>query len=359
MTFQDIVNYINQLLQNVINIFQQLGQIWTSITNALNQAKNYALYWVQYYYGVAIGFINSQVQYYYNLAVSAIAIIRNTVNGIVSQVQGYINYITSVLMPSLISQVKGLINNLSSTIITAENTLNAIVNALRNSLIIALGSFAGNFAAFGSFITSIRNVFTPVNQANFLTLVNKYLGAIMDFFNNPDKYFIELGSKWLLNLLQWLIAYAFGTVELTLPAWPFSGGSQGYGGSINLGPLPDFSDNICPPCNPIYVSGYYFGPDHPGVDLGIHYDQDVFAAHDGIVESVQYTEVGYGHYITIRGNKLWTRYAHLHEALVRENDPVKCGQLIAHGDSTGNSTGSHLHFEVKINGDYIDPLRVL
>lgn len=54
-----------------------------------------------------------------------------------------------------------------------------------------------------------------------------------------------------------------------------------------------------------------------------------------------------------------TLYAHCSKILVKENDSVEVGQEIAKVGSTGNSTGPHLHFEIRYAGEYIDPSRVL
>lgn len=54
-----------------------------------------------------------------------------------------------------------------------------------------------------------------------------------------------------------------------------------------------------------------------------------------------------------------TLYAHCSKILVNENDSVEIGQEIAKVGSTGNSTGPHLHFEIRYLGNYIDPAKIL
>lgn len=64
----------------------------------------------------------------------------------------------------------------------------------------------------------------------------------------------------------------------------------------------------------------------------------------------------YGNYVKINhGNKISTLYAHLDECLVYENESVVEGQLIGYSDSTGNSTGDHLHFEIRKNDVCLNP----
>jgi murein DD-endopeptidase MepM/ murein hydrolase activator NlpD len=59
------------------------------------------------------------------------------------------------------------------------------------------------------------------------------------------------------------------------------------------------------------------------------------------------------------GNGLQTIYGHASELLVQPGQPVKKGQLIARVGCTGACTGSHLHFEVRVNGQAVDPLPIL
>ena len=59
------------------------------------------------------------------------------------------------------------------------------------------------------------------------------------------------------------------------------------------------------------------------------------------------------------GNGITTRYAHLSAVEVREGDHVASGGRIGRSGSTGRSTGPHLHYEVRRNGDAIDPMRFL
>ena len=64
----------------------------------------------------------------------------------------------------------------------------------------------------------------------------------------------------------------------------------------------------------------------------------------------------YGNYVVIdHGNGLSTLYGHNQELAVSEGQAVSQGQVIAYAGSTGNSTGPHVHFEVRANGDPVDP----
>lgn len=97
---------------------------------------------------------------------------------------------------------------------------------------------------------------------------------------------------------------------------------------------------------------------HTGVDIagaGCNGDP-VVAAADGTVIKATYN-VAYGNYIVIdHGGGITTLYAHSSKLLVSAGDKVKAGQEIMKVGTTGYSTGPHLHFEVRENGTYVDPI---
>ena len=95
---------------------------------------------------------------------------------------------------------------------------------------------------------------------------------------------------------------------------------------------------------------------HYGMDLDLETGDSVRAAYDGVVRIQAWDGGGYGNYILVRHyNGLETIYGHLSKALVPVGTFVKAGQLIGYGGSTGRSTGSHLHFEVRYQGNPINP----
>jgi murein DD-endopeptidase MepM/ murein hydrolase activator NlpD len=103
-------------------------------------------------------------------------------------------------------------------------------------------------------------------------------------------------------------------------------------------------------------SGHHF---HSGVDLAAPLDTPVYAATAGLV-TMHRERGGYGLYIVVeRDPQLSTLYAHLDWPLVQPGETVTAGQVIALMGSTGNSTGPHLHFEVRIAGLPVDPLPLL
>ena len=134
-----------------------------------------------------------------------------------------------------------------------------------------------------------------------------------------------------------------------------TGGSTGSGAhSGSLGYPTDYRSISAG--YPNYSSGRY----HGGVDFPCPSGSSVYAAASGTVIAAYNLNYSYGHYLIIdHGNGLSTLYAHNTTLLVGVGDHVNKGQVIAKSGSTGNSTGPHCHFEVRVNGTRVNPLNYL
>lgn len=107
--------------------------------------------------------------------------------------------------------------------------------------------------------------------------------------------------------------------------------------------------------HPIWGTTIY----HAGIDIGVDEGVPVHAADGGTVVWSGWMG-GYGYAVVIdHGNGLSTLYGHNSELVVSEGETVGKGQVIAYAGSTGNSTGPHVHFEVRVNGDPVDPMGYL
>jgi len=139
---------------------------------------------------------------------------------------------------------------------------------------------------------------------------------------------IEKKEKELTSYLDSLPTY-----------WPVD-----YGNTVHSG----FGRRL----HPIY--GYY--RNHDGIDIGNPQYPTIYAAGSGKVVFTGKNS-GYGNYVIIdHGNGFRTVYAHLKSYSVKVGDWVKKGQKIAKMGNTGTSTGTHLHFEIQINGVPTNPL---
>ena len=118
-----------------------------------------------------------------------------------------------------------------------------------------------------------------------------------------------------------------------------------------------------------YVTSYYGYRMHPisgakdyhtGVDIGMSQGTEILAGHDGTV-TLAGEAGGYGLCVAIAGeaygdHTLTTKYGHCSQLLVSAGQEVKAGDVIAKVGNTGNSTGPHLHLEVLVDGEYLNPL---
>ncbi len=99
---------------------------------------------------------------------------------------------------------------------------------------------------------------------------------------------------------------------------------------------------------------------HKGLDIGYGYGKPILAAANGKVIEQKFDPPGFGHYILIRHKYgFQTKYAHLQRVDVKAGDVVTQGQIIGTMGSSGLSTGPHLHFEVRIGTQVVDPERFL
>jgi murein DD-endopeptidase MepM/ murein hydrolase activator NlpD len=101
---------------------------------------------------------------------------------------------------------------------------------------------------------------------------------------------------------------------------------------------------------------------HNGIDWGIPNGTLVYAAQDGLVTVAALDMAGYGNHVRIQHSDCLTIYGHLQSWSVKRDDKVRAGDLIGYSDNTGNSTGPHLHFEVRLGSTVqtcTDPLPLL
>lgn len=108
--------------------------------------------------------------------------------------------------------------------------------------------------------------------------------------------------------------------------------------------------------------GYRRKRPHRGIDIPLTTGAPVCAAFNGVVRVAEGSSNtgGYGNLVVIRhDNGLETYYGHLSKILVKDNEPVRAGEAIGLGGSTGRSTGPHLHFETRYKGKAFDPERVV
>ena len=159
-----------------------------------------------------------------------------------------------------------------------------------------------------------------------------------------------------------LAAVLLAGVGLLLAAAPGgrAGAGAGPGASALLWPVSRFvltqgfgcTEVALEPAAPACPGGHF----HSGLDLAAPAGTAVRAAAGGVVVLSHADAGGYGlHLVLDHGGGLTTLYGHLLSTAVRHGDLVGAGQVIGAVGSTGNSTGPHLHFEVRAAGQPVDP----
>ena len=103
-----------------------------------------------------------------------------------------------------------------------------------------------------------------------------------------------------------------------------------------------------------------WGKPHGGVDYGVDPGTPVYAVKDGVAQDTYYDSNGFGNFGKVQHEDGKTSYyGHLNSINVHGGQKVSAGDLIGYSGNTGNSTGPHLHFEVRENGNSIDPLNYI
>jgi LysM repeat protein len=127
----------------------------------------------------------------------------------------------------------------------------------------------------------------------------------------------------------------------------------GYTGAIGVGSFVWPTDNHT-------VGGYNYSAIHHGVDLRAGLGDPIYAVDGGVVVYAGWNDFGYGNLVVIdHGNGWQSVYGHLSQWNVVCGQSVFQGNVIGLAGSTGRSSGPHLHFELRYNGAYVNPLDVL
>lgn len=135
-----------------------------------------------------------------------------------------------------------------------------------------------------------------------------------------------------------------------------------YGSGVCQGPYEGAvgSGGFIWPTDQHTLSGNDYWPGHLAIDIGVGIGNPVYAADAGVVVFSGWATGGYGYVVVVdHGNGYQTLYAHLNATNATCGQSVARGTRIGSGGSSGNSTGPHLHFEVRYQGGFVNPWFVL
>jgi hypothetical protein len=337
------VKYLAELAYNLaLSAIQSIGE---NIRYVISLIVSYA----DYAYSRAVSYISSWISTFNYLI--DVAWINRTVSPIWIRIQEVIGWVGEQIRRTIDAVTGPLWGVISPIWEWFKQWWSAIVDGIRWVFQTGLG-LPGQLSTLWDYV---NNTVVP----NINKFINDTVPTLATVITNPWGFIFPYLKDYLWELLQYIIAYEMGTEKYSLPPWPTfnftgAGGAMAYSESMQLD-----NSNLHRPLDHLYISGYRFSSSHPGLDLGLTNGTPIYAMHDGVVDVAAYGSTGYAVQVVIRGSKWWSRYAHCMQLLVDRNDTVHAGQLIALGDSTGNSTGPHLHLEIKYNGAFIDPVSVL
>ena len=176
-------------------------------------------------------------------------------------------------------------------------------------------------------VSTILDVFKNVAKETFVPMVQKS----KDTENATGETTEETGEK-----------VTFSPVFLTVK----------LGNPLKIGDVSSkFGYRVSPITNEYSV--------HKGFDIATEKNAEIYASYDGIVVKAEYHYMN-GNYIVLKhSDSLKTTYNHCNKLLVKKGDKVRKGECIALVGKTGYATGNHLHYEIIVNGEYINPMWVL
>jgi hypothetical protein len=168
----------------------------------------------------------------------------------------------------------------------------------------------------------------------------------------PESWVMIPGGK--REFQQWIIpVQPRGAAGVSSGVYGGGVCSGGYDGLYGTGSF------IWPTVNH-YISGNDYWSGHLAIDIGSSLGEPISAADSGVVVFAGWATGGYGNTVAVdHGNGYQTLYAHLSNVVVGCGQSVVQGQTIGYGGSTGNSSGPHLHFEIRYQGGFVNPWYVL
>lgn len=310
------------------------SSLWNDIISYYNAAKSYAVG----LYNSAISWVNTQYNAAINYAAGVYTNAKNWADAAVSTVRSWAS-----------TQLANLSNSIGAARTDATNWFNQAKSDAKAGLDSIKGFFQGQIDA----LTALFNTQNKTQSDRTSWIESQLsLGFMGMVWGVIEAYIFPWVCWWLASLMY--------NGSGNLPSKPAQPGSGGPTPGIPFPVIPGGAPSFKWPVSGRYVSGYTFGLTHKGVDLGISNRDPIMAAAAGVVVAAGWSTVGYGNMVDLAHADGWkSRYAHFAQVMVLPGQSVSQGQVIGLGDSTGNSTGPHLHLEISQNGKFYDPLTLL
>lgn len=363
MTFWDFLNWLFGAIDKVLAFF---GSAFWTLYNGASNALSWAIDFSTSAYNAAKTWVVTQA---YAFSADVVGFVNNLSDRIVATVNyagtvatnAYNNAVAWVNRQSfaVVTYVNGLID---STRAWTQGELQSIIVGLTdviNQAKVSLHSIFDPLLILTPGVALLADLAKPDTYNRIKTIITDMFSTLHTIVDDPLGFLTGMLFPVFAEIFCYAVGYGLGALESQLPPLP-GWGKSGGGGTYPPPVIPPGSGQLVHPIDPIWVSGYTFNPPtHPGVDLGLSLGQEVYAMHNGAVIESGWSNVGYGNTILLQNDTFTSRYGHLETCIVQAGQQVSAGQLIGYGDTTGNSTGNHLHLELKINGTYVNPLLYL
>lgn len=184
-------------------------------------------------------------------------------------------------------------------------------------------------------------------KKNEADIQNVDIGSIIEVLKTDPDFVVNYESDTLKNNIS-LKSYK------VYNKWGFNPETHEYNPNACIRPLPDGTFSVTSPFGYRIHPIYGYKKFHSGIDLGASSGTDISSTMYGKVISAGYNG-GYGNCVIIENGDTQTLYAHMSSINVKQGQTINSGQKIGEVGSTGASTGPHLHYEVKKNGEVVDP----
>lgn len=322
-------NFVKKVKSATKSVFTAMGVFFVALWRVLN--RHYTL--------VLVPHSEKKV---YNLQVTCLSLIC-----------------TAIMLAGVVVTVfwYGNTSSVDNTILASKESALKSTQANLDQLRDEMGSLRKEARSFQSTLTGVFNtmgITTPQNSSP--SAPSGDLSSFFDLHDTAEGRLREADeihtlARWLSETREPLenlgkLLESQSTLLTEVPnIWPVKDGK----GHISQ----FFGENENPFTGQIYV--------HRGVDIStFRYGDPVVATADGQIVTVDYDSTGFGNYIIIRHKHgFYTRYGHMQSFNVRTGQRVQQGEVIGRIGNTGLSTGPHLHYEVHIGSDVVDPYKFL
>lgn len=196
-------------------------------------------------------------------------------------------------------------------------------------------------------------------------VAEKYYVDVDDIIRWPSNH-LDITQLSTQGLEYVMIPDGYREIKSWIVPLPYTSGSgatrliAGPGGCASTSYAYIGSGSFIFPTGNTSLSGFDFSSYHLAIDLTAWTGDPIYASDYGTVVYAGWNDSGYGNVVVIdHGNGYETLYAHLSQVYVYCGQGVYQGQVIGAAGDTGRSYGSHLHFEVRLNGGFVNPWSVL